>query len=116
MAIAGDRLELHRVFTNILGNAVKFTEGGEITVSLKAHESRAVVAIVDTGPGIEPNDLPGLFERFQQGKHKQAGSGLGLHLSRYIVEAHGGVIAVESELGQGSCFQVLLPLTSGCAS
>ncbi|MEQ9549577.1 MAG: hybrid sensor histidine kinase/response regulator [Coleofasciculus sp. G3-WIS-01] len=116
--VMGDRLELRRVFTNLIGNAVKFTEKGSVEVHLGLDESTksgdsqpplVTISIQDTGTGIRPEDLPTLFKRFRQGKHKRSGSGLGLYLSRRIVEAHQGRIEVESELGRGSLFTVYLP-------
>ena len=68
-----------------------------------------VLEVSDTGYGIAEEDQPHLFERFRHGKHKRAGSGLGLHLSRRIIETHGGKIEVASELGKGSTFTVYLP-------
>lgn len=116
--VMGDRLELRRVFTNLIGNAVKFTEKGSVEVHLGLDEPKksadnqlplVTISIQDTGAGIRPDDLPTLFKRFRQGKHKRSGSGLGLYLSRRIVEAHQGRIEVESELGKGSLFTVYLP-------
>jgi signal transduction histidine kinase len=107
--VVGDRLELHRVFTNLIGNAIKFTEAGSIEVNLKPDSSWVVVEVKDTGPGITPEDQSMLFERFRPGSHKRSGSGLGLHLSRRIVEAHQGKIEVQSALGKGSNFIVYLP-------
>ena len=69
-----------------------------------------MIEIVDTGQGISAEDRATLFERFRQGSHKRSGSGLGLYLSRRIVEAHKGSIEVQSELGKGSVFIVRLPL------
>jgi signal transduction histidine kinase len=108
--IAGDRLELLRVFNNLIGNAMKFTEAGKVHVSLEKNHSEAIVAIADTGLGIPEADLPFLFQRFQQGNHQKQGSGLGLYLSHYIVAAHGGSITVQSVQGSGSSFAVHLPL------
>ena len=107
--VVGDRLELHRVFTNLIGNAIKFTEAGSIDVNLKPDSSWVVVEVKDSGPGITPEDQLMLFERFRPGSHKRSGSGLGLHLSRRIVEAHQGKIEVQSALGRGSSFIVYLP-------
>ncbi|MEQ8381525.1 MAG: HAMP domain-containing sensor histidine kinase [Coleofasciculus sp. A1-SPW-01] len=117
--VMGDRLELRRVFTNLIGNAVKFTEQGSVDVNLgleldstnsaDGQPPWAAISIQDTGSGICPEDLATLFKRFRQGKHKRSGSGLGLYLSRRIVEAHQGRIEVESELGKGSLFTVYLP-------
>lgn len=112
--VTGDRLELHRLFTNLIGNAIKFTEFGSVTIRLKiSHENETNsinVEIADTGRGIPPAEQGTLFERFRQGSHKISGSGLGLYLSRRIVEAHRGNIVVNSELGKGSVFIVSLPI------
>ncbi|WP_226584223.1 ATP-binding response regulator [Microseira wollei] len=114
--VAGDRLELHRVFTNIIGNAIKFTDTGAIDVHLNSANStpngarpQVTIEIQDTGPGIPKEEQAWLFERFRQGRHKHSGSGLGLHLSQRIVEAHQGTIQVKSEVGQGSLFIISLP-------
>lgn len=114
--VVGDRLELHRVFTNLLGNAIKFTDTGSVEVRLRNNSSASspdtswlVVEIQDTGPGISPEDQKILFDRFRQGSHKRSGSGLGLHLSKRIVETHQGTIEIKSELGKGSLFRVYLP-------
>jgi two-component system, sensor histidine kinase and response regulator len=117
--VMGDRLELHRVFTNLIGNAVKFTDTGSVSVYLRAsspstasHSSSRLVKIeiADTGPGIPPEQKETLFQPFWHGKHQRSGSGLGLHLSRQIVMIHQGKIQVESEVGQGSTFTVELPI------
>ncbi|GAX35883.1 hybrid sensor histidine kinase/response regulator [Nodularia sp. NIES-3585] len=111
----GDRLELHRLFTNLIGNAIKFTESGSVNISINtANESITInsgyikVEVADTGMGIPTEELATLFERFRQGSHKSSGSGLGLYLSRRIVEAHNGNILVNSELGKGSVFIISL--------
>ncbi|HEY9874884.1 MAG TPA: hybrid sensor histidine kinase/response regulator [Candidatus Obscuribacterales bacterium] len=106
--VMGDRLELHRVFTNLIGNAIKFTDKGSVEVSLRASSPWVIVNVEDTGPGITPEDQAMLFERFRPGSHKRSGSGLGLHLSRRIVESHEGKIDVKSQLGKGSVFTVSL--------
>ncbi len=125
--IMGDHLELHRLFTNLIGNAIKFTESGSITIRLtpviwssKINSKEfslpstitdyITIEIVDTGSGIPPEEQATLFERFRQGSHKSSGSGLGLYLSRRIVEAHQGTILVNSQLGKGSTFIVSLPM------
>lgn len=111
--VLGDRLELHRVFTNIVGNAIKFTDAGSVTIRLlpdTAINNTIKIEIEDTGSGISAQDRATLFERFRQGSHKRSGSGLGLYLSRRIVEAHKGTIEVNSELGKGSIFVVRLPI------
>jgi two-component system, sensor histidine kinase and response regulator len=119
LTVNGDRLELRRVIGNLIGNAIKFTDLGAIDVRIYRSKSQnsspetveewVVLEVCDTGYGIAEEDQPYLFERFRQGKHKRAGSGLGLHLSRRIVETHGGKIEVISELGKGSTFTIYLP-------
>jgi signal transduction histidine kinase len=120
----GDRLELHRLFTNLIGNAIKFTPSGSVTIRVKTvtlsnqqdasssptNSDYINIEIADTGPGIPLEEQATLFERFRQGSHKIAGSGLGLYLSRRIVEAHQGNIVVNSEIGKGSVFTVSLPV------
>jgi two-component system sensor histidine kinase/response regulator len=116
--VKGDRLELLRVFNNLIGNALKFTEQGKVHVSLKlaqneAHQSEAIIAITDTGAGIPIDEQPFLFQRFRQGNHQKQGSGLGLYLSHYIISAHDGKILVKSpnlDSQQGSTFFVHLPI------
>ncbi|GAP93990.1 two-component hybrid sensor and regulator [Leptolyngbya sp. NIES-2104] len=109
----GDRLELYRVLTNLVGNAIKFTDEGSVTLRLIRVDTGLVPAIKlevqDTGPGISESDRATLFESFIPGKHKRSGSGLGLHLTRRIVEAHNGRINVATEVGKGSTFTVYLP-------
>ncbi|MGJ5628172.1 ATP-binding response regulator [Nostoc sp. CALU 1950] len=124
--VMGDRLELHRLFTNLIGNAIKFTNSGSITIrftsqrqfdnssqsqlSGKSNSGDYIrIEIADTGPGIPTEEQATIFERFRQGSHKTSGSGLGLYLARRIVEAHQGIILLNSELGKGSVFIVLLP-------
>jgi signal transduction histidine kinase len=111
----GDPLELRRVFNNLIANAIKFTDTGGIEVCIweKLDNSQGqdyvVIEVTDTGYGIAPEDQATVFERFRQGKNKRSGSGLGLHLSRRIVEAHSGSITLKSEPGRGSIFTVTLP-------
>ncbi|BAY83051.1 response regulator receiver sensor signal transduction histidine kinase [Calothrix parasitica NIES-267] len=109
--IFADRIEIKRVLTNIIGNAIKFTKTGFIEVNLTLLSQTAEIKIQDTGPGISTEEQAILFERFRPGKHKNSGSGLGLYLSRRIIEAHNGSINVESELGEGSSFTINLPVT-----
>ncbi|MEH1866745.1 MAG: hybrid sensor histidine kinase/response regulator [Nostoc sp.] len=127
--VMGDRLELYRLFTNLIGNAIKFTDSGSVTIRFtsqrhldKSSQSQLSgksnpveyisIAIADTGPGIPTEEQATIFERFRQGSHKSSGSGLGLYLARRIVEAHQGIILLNSELGKGSVFIVLLPATT----
>ncbi|BAZ51157.1 response regulator receiver sensor signal transduction histidine kinase [Nostoc sp. NIES-4103] len=111
----GDALEIRRVFNNLIGNAIKFTDTGGITITISEQSANPqgkdwlTITVEDTGYGIAPEDQATIFERFRQGRNKRSGSGLGLHLSSRIVEAHGGAIAVASQLGQGTVFTVQLP-------
>ena len=113
--IEGDALALERVFANLVQNAFKFTpNGGRITMSRWHEDGSVAVSVADTGPGIPADDIPLLFERYQQtatGRF-QVGTGLGLFIAKSLVEAHGGKIRVETR-DRGSCFTVLLPFMRG---
>jgi two-component system NarL family sensor kinase len=105
--VNGDALQLQRVLTNLLINAINHSRRGErVEVVLEPQASHQVVKILDTGAGIRPDEFPYLFERFYQGhSDRQAkGSGLGLYLSRQIIEAHGGTIWAENQLPSGALF------------
>jgi two-component system, sensor histidine kinase and response regulator len=113
--VAGDRLELKRLITNLVGNSLKFTDLGKISIELTPSTPdvpTVTIAVCDTGTGIPESDLGNLFERFRRGNHKRSNSGLGLFLSKQIVEAHGGKISVRSKVGEGSTFLVELPSLS----
>jgi PAS domain S-box-containing protein len=113
--ISGDPRQLRRVFTNLLDNAVKFSsKGGKIIVSTAADASGIRVSVKDQGMGISADELPYIFDAFHRGKAGETvmGFGLGLAAVRVIVEAHGGSVNVESELGKGSTFTVVLPIPS----
>lgn len=107
----GDYLELRRMLTNLVGNAIKFTECGSIDISITVPtpEDQIKLTVCDTGIGLSPQELEHLFERFHKGTHRQSGSGLGLHLVSRIVESHQGTISVESQPNQGSIFTICLP-------
>jgi len=111
--IHGDELSLSEAFVNILGNAVKYSrDGSKVIVQAEEADNEIVLLIKDTGIGIPPEDIPHIFEGFYRGKDVQAmteGHGIGLAVSRQIVEAHNGSIAVESEMGKGSTFVIRLP-------
>ena len=101
---------------NLLSNAVKFTPpGGVVDVSASRVDGEVLVSVADTGPGLAAQDHERIFEEFQQtdtGIEQREGTGLGLALSRRLVELHGGRIWVESELGRGSTFVFTLPARS----
>ncbi|MGB2924654.1 MAG: hybrid sensor histidine kinase/response regulator [Limnothrix sp.] len=108
--IEGDRLALHRVITNLVSNSIKFTDTGFVKVQLEHFESSQIkIQVIDTGSGIAEDEQSEVFNRFRQGKHHQGGSGLGLHLSRLIVQAHQGQISLQSERKSGSTFTIILP-------
>ena len=112
--IEGDRDKLKQVFINLLSNAHKYNRtNGSIVISTAVEDNEILVSVEDTGIGIAENDIPNLFEKFYRvpGSDKiSTGSGLGLSISKRIVEAHGGRINVKSKLGEGTIFTVHLPL------
>jgi len=105
------------VFTNVLDNAVKFSPpGGQVVVDAAAEGSEVVVAVSDAGPGIPADEIPRVFERFYRGRVARAkdtrGFGLGLAISRAVVENHGGQMSVESAAGGGATFRIRFPVAS----
>lgn len=119
----GDRDRYDQILTNLLGNAVKFSPpGGTVTVRLHSIPDGVECQVIDAGPGIPPNQLPRIFEKFQQVEaldRRKGGTGLGLTIARALVEEHGGKIWVESKVGRGSQFIFQVPLAppgrTGCA-
>ncbi len=113
-AINGNEITLVEAFVNIIGNAVKYTHmGGNISISAVEKKNNILVAIKDSGVGISPDDLPHIFEDFYVGKNKpesERRSGVGLAITKRIIEAHDGSIAVQSEPGKGSTFTIHLPV------
>jgi signal transduction histidine kinase len=109
-----DRERVLQVFSNLVGNAIKFTpEGGEVTLGGLRTEKQVLFRVRDTGPGIPAEHLPRLFDRFFQVEPAQRnGLGLGLSIAKALVDAHGGVLSVESTVGQGTSFSFTLPLHS----
>ena len=111
----GDERRLTQVLLNLVGNAIKFTDAGEVVVKPSASNGMFKIAVCDTGPGIAVADQSKIFEEFRQAEissnaHK-GGTGLGLAISKRIIEMHGGRIWVESDLGRGSTFAFTLPVT-----
>ena len=109
--ILADRGELRRVICNLCGNAINYTqEGGKVTIILKTEGNDLIFSVSDNGSGIPQEDIPNMFQRFSQGtsKKRSTGTGLGLYLSRQIIESHGGKIWLESVLNKGSEFSFLL--------
>ncbi|MBL8151994.1 MAG: hypothetical protein JNN15_18900, partial [Blastocatellia bacterium] len=112
--IVGDYGRLYEVIDNLIGNAVKYSpDNVEVKVKLEKMETGIRVSITDRGIGIEPVDIPKLFQKFSRldsARQRQiSGTGLGLYICRSIIEAHGGRIWVESEVGKGSSFCFTLP-------
>ena len=109
--ICADRSELRRVICNLCGNAINYTqEGGKVCITLKVEGKDLIFSVSDNGSGIPQEDIPNMFQRFSQGtsKKRSTGTGLGLYLSRQIIESHGGKIWLESVLNKGSEFSFLL--------
>jgi len=110
----GDGRRLTQVLINLVGNAIKFTDTGEIAIKAEANNGAFCVSVRDTGPGISSADQARLFQEFQQADNaitkKKGGTGLGLAISKRIIEMHGGRIWVESQPGQGSTFTFTLPV------
>jgi len=113
----GDRDRLLQVFQNLIGNAIKFTDaGGQITVSEASTDHEVVFHVADTGCGIAPEDLPRVFDRFWQATRAgYQGAGLGLPITKGIVETHGGRIWVESSEGRGTTVSFTIPTVASCA-
>ena len=110
----GDGRRLTQVLINLVGNAIKFTDAGEVAIKAEANNGAFYVSVRDTGPGISAADQAKLFQEFQQADNaitkKKGGTGLGLAISKRIIEMHGGKIWVESQPGQGSTFAFSLPV------
>jgi signal transduction histidine kinase len=102
------------VLLNLVGNAIKFTDAGAVTIRAEAENGTFQVSVTDSGSGIAPEDQQKIFEEFQQvdntSTRKKGGTGLGLAIARRIVEMHGGRLWVESALGRGSTFSFTVPV------
>jgi two-component system phosphate regulon sensor histidine kinase PhoR len=112
--INGDYFKLEQVFINLVDNAVKYTETGEITIKVTGNETSVSISVSDTGIGIPPQDLSHIFERFyvidKSRSRQMGGTGLGLSIVKHIVLLHNGQVDVKSEPGTGSTFTIILPL------
>jgi len=113
----GDARRLTQVLLNLVGNAIKFTDSGQVAVQARAAGDAFVVTVADTGPGIAENERERIFEEFQQAetttRSAKGGTGLGLAIARRIVEMHGGRLWLESTLGRGSTFTFTVPVRAG---
>ena len=117
-AVRGDEHKLRQVLINLLGNAVKFTERGEVTLSARWAQGRAAFEVRDTGPGMSEAEVQQVFEPFSQaaaGQASQEGTGLGLTITRNLVSLLGGALDVETALGQGTTFRFSVPLPAAAA-
>lgn len=120
LAIQGDPAKLSRLFTNLIDNAIKYSDSGdEVTIMADIHHEFACVAVADTGPGIPEAHLPHLFQRFyrvDKARSRQStdangsGAGLGLSIAQWLAQVHGGRIEVDSRIGEGTTFTVWLPI------
>ena len=110
--VSGDRVSLERAIVNLINNAIKFTpEGGAVRVLARPDGAGVTIEVADNGSGIEPQDLPRVFERFYKADRarRAGGTGLGLAVVKHTAEAHGGRVEAESRLGEGSSFRIWLP-------
>ena len=112
--LSADRNKLRRVLVNLVSNAIKFTpRGGRVELRAEAQDGLVRVSVTDTGVGIPPEDLERLFDKYEQARSRatrsEKGTGLGLYITRQIVELHGGQINVQSEVGRGSTFSFTVP-------
>ena len=115
LMVRSDIRRVRQVLVNLIGNAVKFTEKGGVTIAVAENNGAAVVAVRDCGPGIRPADMGKLFRYFSQitssDMPKHEGTGLGLYISKKLMNLLGGDIRAESEFGRGSVFSITLPLS-----
>jgi signal transduction histidine kinase len=111
----GDERRIAQVLLNLVGNAIKFTDAGEVSVAASSTDGAFLVAVRDTGSGISETDQCKIFDEFQQADsssiRRKGGTGLGLSIAKRIIELHGGSIWVESKLGEGSTFSFTLPIS-----
>jgi heavy metal sensor kinase len=114
LVVDGDGDALVRLFVNVLDNAIKYTDAGDVDVAAAADDGVVTVTVLDSGRGVPAEQLPHLFERFYRGDASRSaeGSGLGLAIARQIAKAHGGTIAIESEEGHGTVCVVTLPVAA----
>jgi signal transduction histidine kinase len=111
--VKADRTQVERVLSNLIVNAMRYTKHGEIKISAQPRGNSVAISVSDTGSGIPQEYLPHIFDKFVQVPGATTGgAGLGLAISRLIVEAHGGQISVQSERGKGSTFTFTLPIAA----
>lgn len=116
--VAADRPKLRRIIVNLLSNAVKFTgKGGTVQLKAEPLDGQVRISVSDTGVGIAPEDVERLFDKYEQARSRatrgEKGTGLGLYITKQLVELHGGEIKVDSKIGRGSTFSFTLPVAKG---
>ncbi len=119
--VEADRPKLRRIIVNLLSNAVKFTgKGGTVQLKAEPLDGHVRISVSDTGVGIAPEDVERLFDKYEQARSRatrgEKGTGLGLYITKQLVELHGGEIKVTSEVGRGSTFSFTLPIANGRSS
>jgi two-component system sensor histidine kinase ChiS len=112
--VEADRAKLRRILVNLVSNAIKFTSrGGRVTMRARREDGSVRVSVSDTGVGIAPEDVKRLFDKYEQARSRatrgEKGTGLGLYITKQLVELHGGEIKVDSEVGKGSTFSFTIP-------
>ena len=112
--ILADETRINQLLTNLVNNSIKYSPDGKITISARIHKDNIITCVTDEGRGIDPNDAPFVFDRFYRASDavkKTKGAGLGLYLSKAIVEAHGGQIWIDPKYHQGAriCFCLPIP-------
>jgi signal transduction histidine kinase len=112
LVVSADRDRVLQVLGNLIGNSLKHARGAPIGLSVARRDTAALIAVKDEGPGIAPNELPHIFDRYWSGHPKRGGAGLGLAIAKGIVSAHGGSLAVDSTQGSGVTFSFMLPLVT----
>jgi signal transduction histidine kinase len=114
LTIYGDEEAISKIVRNLLGNAFKFTSEGQVSLTLERREEQMAIQVSDTGIGIPPHAREFIFDEFRQvdqtSKRKYGGTGLGLAIVQKLARAMGGQVTLESELGKGSTFTVLIPI------
>jgi signal transduction histidine kinase len=113
--VSADRQKLRRALVNLVSNALKFTaRGGRVEIAAAREGAMVRFSVADTGVGVPPEDLPRLFDKYEQGRSRatrsEKGTGLGLYITRQLVELHGGEIRAESQPGKGSTFSFTIPI------
>jgi len=113
--IVADGTRINQVITNLISNSIKYAPGGVIKIRAVRKGDNLIVCVSDEGPGIDPNDAPYVFDRFYRApdaSRQTKGTGLGLYLAKSIVQAHGGRIWIDSEVGKGAQICFCLPITT----